>query len=444
MSFDSRYLQSRLKELESVAGPPKRYVVAFSGGMDSTVLLHAVAALANPAGIPVLAAHVDHGLHERSAQWDASCRRVADELDVAYVSHRVALDREAGSGPEATARDARYAWLGGLVQAGDWLLSAHHENDQAETLLLNLLRGSGVTGLAAMGAVRRFARAYLVRPLLGVPGEHLREYAAQHALQWIDDPSNEDTALDRNYLRHEVLPRLAARWPAVAARFRRSADLAAESSELLGELADEDLAAVLVNDKLDIAALSGLSGPRMRNALRRAVMRCGLPPIPASRLYQVEHELIPAEQDAQPLVCWPGGEMRRFRNHLYILATAQHSSPLLGGVLHAGGSLELGSGNGRLVLEPCEAGGIAESVAVAGIEVRYRKGGEVIRLPNHSQHRKLKKLLQEQGIVPWMRERMPLLYAGERLAAVADLWIDADFHAGHGYAPRWIDGPVLY
>jgi tRNA(Ile)-lysidine synthase len=306
------------------------------------------------------------------------------------------------------------------------------------------MRGSGVTGLAGMGAVRRFSKGFLVRPLLGVAGDDLRAYAAQHGLRWIDDPSNDDVALDRNYLRREILPRLAARWPAVATRLRQSADLAAESSELLSSLADLDLAASPSSDRLDIRTLGILSGPRLRNALRRAVILCGLPPVPASRLYQVEHELIPAREDAQPRVTWTGGEMRRFRDHLYILPAELHSSPLCGGILRPGGSLDLGIGNGSLLLESCNAGGIAESVAAKGIDVRYRRGGEAIRLPNHARHRKLKKLFQEEGIVPWMRERMPLLYAGDRLVAVANLWIDAEFHAEQGYVPRWINGPALY
>lgn len=444
MSFDSLFLQSRLKELEALGEPPGRYIVAFSGGLDSTVLLHAMAALAKRDGLAVLAAHVDHGLHPDSARWDVHCRDTAGDFGVDYRSRRVVLDTRAGSGPEATARDARYAWLGTLMRSGDWLLSAHHENDQAETLLLNLLRGSGVTGLAGMGDIRRFSSGFLARPLLGIAGEDLRSYAGLHDLHWIDDPSNDDLAFDRNYLRREILPRLAARWPAVSTRLRQSADLAAESSELLSALADIDLASSPSADRLDMIALANLSGPRLRNALRRAVVRSGLPPVPASRLYQVEHELIPAREDAQPLVTWPGGEMRRFRHHLYILPAELHASPLLEGVLRPGAALELGTGNGTLMLEACESGGIPESVVANGINIRYRRGGEAIRLPNHSRHRKLKKLFQEEGIVPWMRERMPLLYSGDQLVAVADLWIDADFHSGNGYAPRWVDGPALY
>lgn len=444
MSLDSVLLSKRLKELETVAGRPRRIIVAFSGGMDSTVLLHAVAQASVGSGVLLLAAHVDHGLHPDSAQWETRCRDVVAKLGIEYRSQRVVLNRQDGSGPEATARDARYAWLGSLMQTGDWLLSAHHETDQAETLLLNLMRGSGLTGLAGMGSMRRFSKGFLVRPLLGVPGDDIRAYAEEHELRWSEDPSNADTNLDRNYLRKEILPLLAARWPAVVARLRQSADLAAESSELLSVLADLDLAASPSSNRLDIRSLTDRSGPRLRNAIRQAVRKCGLAPPPASRLYQVEHEMIPAKDDAQPLVAWPGGEIRRFRDHLYILSPATTSSPLPGGTLRPGMPLDLGEGNGTLMLEPCASGGIASSIAANGLDIRYRQGGEVIRMANRSQHHKLKNLFQEKAIVPWMRERLPLLYAGEKLVAVADLWIDADCFANDGFAAKWIDGPVLY
>jgi tRNA(Ile)-lysidine synthase len=444
MSFNSRLLLERLQELESVAGAPKRYIVAFSGGMDSTVLLHAIAELAGVASLPLLAAHVDHGIHQDSAQWDADCREVAGSFGVEYCSQKVLLNWQDGSGPESTARDARYAWLGSLVQDGDWLLSAHHENDQAETLLLNLMRGSGLTGLAGMGAVRRFSRGYLLRPLLGVPGSDIRDYAVRHRLRWNDDPSNEDTNLDRNYLRKEVMPMLAARWPAVSARLRKSADLAAEAGDLLAELAEIDLAASPSPDRLELRSLAHLSGPRLRNAIRHAVRRCGLPPPPATRLYQIEHELIPAKDDAQPLVEWPGVEIRRYRDALYILADTRCSSALRGGVLYPGESLDLGEGNGLLALQPCDKGGISPSIAAKGLEVRFRSGGEAIRLPNRMQHNKLKKLLQDASIVPWMRERLPLLFSGKQLVAVANLWIDADCIGDDGFMPRWINSPPVH
>jgi tRNA(Ile)-lysidine synthase len=444
MNFDARYLHDRLLEFESVAGKPRRFIVAFSGGLDSTVLLHAMAANQAICGIPLLAAHVDHGLHPESGGWDSQCRAVAESLGVEYLSRKVHVSRSAEGGPEAAAREARYAILGSLMQQNDWLISAHHEHDQAETLLLNLLRGSGLTGIAGIAPLREFATGYLVRPMLGVPAAEIRAYADTHRLRWIDDPSNADTAFDRNYLRREILPALAARWPAVATRLRQSADLAAESSELLAELADLDIAASPAVDRLDIRSLGLLSRARQRNIIRRAVQRVGLPAPPATRLYQTVHELIPARTDAQPLVTWPGGEIRRYRDHLYILAPMPDLQPCPEDLLRTDLAIDLGAGQGRLVLQAGEDGGIDRSVASKGLEVRYRRGGEEIALPGHAHRHKLKNLLQDEGVVPWMRERVPLLYAGERLAAVADLWVAAEFAARDGYAVYWLDRPVLY
>jgi tRNA(Ile)-lysidine synthase len=444
MNFDARYLHDRLLDLESVAGRPQRFIVAFSGGLDSTVLLHAMAANKAIREVPILAAHIDHGLHPDSGGWDSLCRAMAQSLDVEYLSRKVHISRRSEGGPEAAAREARYALLGGLMQENDWLISAHHEHDQAETLLLNLLRGSGLTGIAAIAPVRQFAAGYLARPMLGVPAAAIRAYADTHRLSWIDDPSNADTAFDRNYLRREVLPVLAARWPAVATRLRQSADLAAESSELLAELADLDIAASPAPDRLDIRVLTALSHARQRNLIRQAARRLGLPAPPATRLYQAVHELIPARIDAQPLVTWPGGEFRRYRDHLYILAPLPDLQPGPEARLRPDHAIDLGSGQGCLVLQVGEDGGIDRSVASNGLEVRYRRGGEEIALPGQAHRHKLKKLLQDEGVVPWMRKRLPLLYAGERLAAVADLWVAAEFAARDGYSLRWLNRPTLY
>ena len=443
MTLDPLTLRNRLRELQSIAGKPGRYVVAFSGGVDSTVLLHALASGRSIDEVPLLAVHVDHGLHSDSAKWEEQCRARAKELSVDYLSRRVAVNRDSGCGPEAAAREARYAVLGSLMEDGDWLLSAHHENDQAETLLLNLLRGSSLTGLAGMGAVRRFASGYLVRPLLGTTGEAIRQYALAHELRWTDDPSNDDTALDRNYLRQEVMPVLAARWPAVAVRLGQSADLAAEASDLLAEFADADIGLSPSPARLDISTLLSMSHARQRNVVRRAVQRCGLPPPPATRLYQIVRELVPARQDAQPLVAWPGAEIRRYRGHLYILASMSALTPGPA-ILAPGAPVDLGPSQGMLCAERNGAAGIDGAIVRGGLEIHYRVGGEEITLPGQDHSRKLKKLLQEEGIVPWMRDRLPLLFSAGQLVAVADLWVAAPFLSETGYSVRWHGRPELY
>ena len=436
MILDSEWLLDRLAVLAG-SEAASRWLVAFSGGIDSTVLLHALCLAPEQDLSKVIAIHIDHGLHPDSGDWADHCRQVADNLGISLVSRRVKIDENSGGGLEAAAREARYAVLQTQARTGDCVLSAHHEADQAETLLLNLMRGSGPAGLAGIGAAQSFGRGRLLRPLLGVSGEAIGAYAKRHKLDWIDDPANADLRFDRNFLRREIVPRLAARWPAVSARLSQSADLASEASGLLRDLADLDIAAAGSAGRLDICAVRALGPERQRNLLRRAISLCGLPPPPATRLLQAVHELIPARQDAQPLVIWQGAELRRYRNHLYVMPAMPEPPDEPHQVLRPDASLDLGPGMGQLLLSPDVDGGIDPGLATAGLHVRYRQGGEVIRPAGHDCTHKLKKLLQQAGIVPWMRQRLPLLYAGEDLVAVADLWIASECSHGAGYGVSW-------
>ncbi len=443
MNFNSEQLLERLAALTE-AEPVTRWLVAFSGGIDSTVLLHALANANEGERRKIIAIHVNHGLHPDADRWQAHCRKFTGDLGVTYLCRDVTVDEELKSGPEAAAREARYAVLQTLMEPGDCILSAHHEEDQAETLLLNLMRGSGVAGLAGIGGAQAFGPGKLLRPLLGVSGEAIREYAQRHELDWIDDPSNVDTRFDRNFLRQEIIPQLAARWPAVSARLRQSADLASEASALLKDLADIDLATAGTPGRLDLEVVRALSPARQRNLLRQAISVSGLPPPPATRLYQAIHELIPARADAQPLVSWPGVELRRYRDHLYILPAMAEEPLEPPQALLPEQSLDLGPGLGKLALEPDVEGGIDPDLAKHGLRVCYRLGGEAIRPAGRGRTQKLKKLLQQEGIVPWMRERLPLLYAGDKLVAVADLWVAADCTDKAGFGVSWRDHASLH
>ena len=438
MKLSSDDLLQRLQSL-TADGEVRRWLVAFSGGIDSTVLLHALAT--SRTSIPVLAVHVDHDLHARSRDWAAHCKAVAASLDVDFRAVRVDAETDRGGGPEAAAREARYEAFLCIVEAGDCLLSGHHEDDQAETLLLNLLRGSGPAGLAGIGAVQRFGRGRLVRPMLGVAGPAIEEYARRHALDWIDDPTNVDTRYDRNYLRQEIMPRLADRWPAVSERLTRSATLAAESAELLGDLAEIDLAACGQPARLDTATMQRLSAARQRNLLRRAVRLCGLPPMPSTRLDQVVQEVMPAREDAQPLTSWRGGELRRYRETLFLMPPLPEPEPPPSGLLRPDTKVAVEPAMGALTLRESAAGGIRPALAEAGLGIRFRVGGEEIRIDDRT--RKLKKLMQEGGVLPWMRERLPLLYAGEELVAVGDLWVSSAHLGVPGYRVVWSDRPDI-
>jgi len=443
VKFDAGVLGARLKELEAASAPPSRYVVAFSGGLDSSVLAHALASGDCARGVPVVAVHIDHGLQPEAAAWERHCSAFAAGLGVEYRSRRVTVQLESGQGPEASAREARYSALHAELRSGDWLLSAHHREDQAETLLLNLVRGSGLAGIAGIGAIRRFGPGWLARPLLGVDRAALKAYADEAGITWVEDPTNCDRRFDRNFLRHEVLPRLGSRWPDIAARLQRSAALAGEAAVLLADLAEIDLENLGGRpDRLPIPALVTLSAARQRNLLRYALRRLGLSTPTALQLGRVLDEVIPARADAQPLVTWPGAAVRRYRDQLYLLPeTLGELSPDLA---LRDDKVELGQGLGVIELRAGAPTGLADPVVATGLHVKFRAGGEEIQPAGQAHTKKLKKLLQEEGIVPWMRDRVPLVYSGDKLVAVGDLWIAAGAQSEPGTAIRWRDRPALH
>ncbi len=441
MSFTRERLLERLAALRQEAPAPSRYVLAFSGGLDSTVLAHALASSAT--GVPIFAVHIDHGLHPESGRWGEHCRALAAGLGIGYRCRKVAVQLESGKGPEASAREARYSALHAEIEHGDWLLSAHHREDQAETLLLNLVRGSGPAGIAGIGAARRFGSGWLVRPLLDVDRAALRGYADKHDLQWLEDPSNTDRRFDRNFLRHEVLPRLKTRWPDIAARLQRSARHAGEAAALLADLAAIDLDALGGRaERLPVGGLLALTRARRRNLIRHALRVCGLSTPTTLQLDRILDEVLPAREDAQPHVSWPGASVRRYRDGLYLLPEALPVVPK--SVNFEAGSAALGEGLGRLRLEQGAGRGLDPALVAGGLRLGFRRGGEEFRPDSQSHTRKLKKLLQDEGIVPWMREHVPLVFAGDVLVAVGDLWIAADAATTPGVAVRWDERPALH
>lgn len=392
----------------------RRLWVAYSGGLDSTVLLHALSQLS----IPLSAIHVDHGLSAHSAEWSAKCRYQCEVLGIELHEIKVEVDSR-GRGIEAAAREARYAAFSQRLGEGDMLLTAHHQDDQAETLLLQLLRGGGVRGLAAMPAHRPFAAGWLGRPLLQVSRESLQAYAEAQGLDWIDDPSNFDTTLERNFLRHDLIPGLEQRHSGIKSVLARSAGHFAESSELLDELAAQDLMTVAGEGAtLSISALQSLSDARQRNLLRYWLRHLGLS-IPDSRnLQRILDEVLPAAEDAVPLVSWQGAEVRRYRDRLHAMSPLpplMRLPPALGELRKC-----------RVVGEGLRE----ELLSSASVTVGWRCGGERLTLAGRDGHHTLKKLYQEAAVPPWERERRPLIFIDGELAQVAGLWSDSRFACG--------------
>jgi tRNA(Ile)-lysidine synthase len=449
MSFDPATLARRLAGL--LPGfPAASCVVAVSGGADSAALLHALSALATqlPA-LHVRALHVDHGLQAAAVALREAATALAARCGVPIEVLRVDVDRDDREGLEAAARRARYAALTTALRDGDALLTAHHRDDQAETVLLRLFRGAGLRGLAAVPAGRMLDDARglrLVRPLLDVPRADLVAYATANALPWVEDPMNIDARFDRGYVRHVLRPAIAARWPAADEALARAAAHAADAQAVLDAYADEDLRRLARGDALDVEGLRALAAARRTVVLRRWFAVRSVRSPPARRLALVERELLDAVGPNGPRLAWDGVELRRFDGQLHLVPTLDALPGTA--ALSPGSSAQLGA-LGRLSLRPTAGEGLAAARVGVPLAVRARSGGERLRLAADGPRRAVKDLLREARVPPWLRERLPMLWDGARLVAIAHpdgAWIAADAAAGPGepaYAVEWTDVPAV-
>ncbi len=425
----------------------RRFVLAYSGGLDSTVLLHLLAGeLQGWSKAKLHAVYVDHGLHEDSANWAGFCRKQCKKLDVSFETIRVDVHAAAGESLEANARSVRYQALAQLMTLDDVLVTAHHADDQAETVILQLLRGCGPPGLAAMPVCAEFGPGFHVRPLLDLDRQSLLTYAKTTQLEWLDDPSNMDTRFDRNFLRHELVPMLKDRWPAFEKSLGRSARLCAEASGLLEQLAQMDATGRWVGGTLECNRLDVFDPSRARNLIRFCLRQKALP-LPSERqLKEIMFNVLGAGPDRTPRVSWEGGECRRFRDRLYLMRPlvvpdkAQWS-------WQPPDSVDLGVDMGVLSTAATQEGGLLPQCFDKPLHVRLRRGGERIRPVGSQHHRTLKNLFQEAGIVPWMRDRVPLVFSDDELLAVGDRWLCADYLSKPGEAGVeivWERHPTLF
>jgi tRNA(Ile)-lysidine synthase len=406
--------------------------VAYSGGPDSTALLHALASLpeARARGLRVM--HVDHGLHAESASWATHCRAFCVTLGLTCEIHIANVALDAGIGVEAAARHARYAIFAEHLRAGERLVCGHHQDDQVETVLLKLLRGAGPEGLGGMRMERTFGRGMLWRPLLTLPRQVLRDYVQTHQLPCIDDPSNDDTRLARNHLRHQVLPLVKALWPQAAISITHSAALCRAAADALQH---EWLAALATLCDATTHSLDAIGWLALPPALRDPLLAHwlhmqGLPAPTTAQRQQIERQC--TAQDGQlPCIQWPGAELHVWKSRLWAMAP-RNPVTWPDGLRWQGEPLRLPDG-GLLTLEP------AVPLPLA-LHVRCRHGGERIK-PAHDRHtRDLRSLFQSGAIPPWQRASCPLLYEGDELIAVADRWLseraEVMFRRAGG-RPRW-------
>ncbi|MFA5631534.1 MAG: tRNA lysidine(34) synthetase TilS [Porticoccaceae bacterium] len=428
----------------ALLGDAKRLIIAFSGGLDSTVLLHAAAAQ-----LPrhkLRAVHVNHGISPNSDHWQLHCEAVCRALGIPCDSFRVVVSAS-GKGLEEAAREARYRCFTALAGRGDLLLMAHHQDDQMETVLLRLLRGAGPKGLAGMPESRQLGAGHLYRPFLHYRRDQLEAQAHALRLSWVEDESNEGIAYDRNYLRREVLPALATRWPDYRQRLARSAAQCASADAALREQAAEDLAALAprgerVGASFELAGFTALSGPRQEQLLRHWVETLALAPLPHRLPATLARDLLAARQDAAPQVAWPGGEFRRYRGRLYVLPLQGESRSESLAVTDITAPLSLPDGSTLRFVQGRGAAAFRFRPAQR-LEVRFREGGERCQPAARSASAPLKKILQEYALEPWLRERLPLIYIDGELAAAGDLFVCTGFACGpdeEGFVPHWGSG----
>ena len=412
-------------------------LVAYSGGLDSTVLLHLVRDYTQTRGLRVQAHHIDHALHSDSAAWNARCAEVAARFGVAYSAERLASAPSAGSSIEDWARHARYAALLAHTDAQTALLTAHHQDDQAETVLLHALRGSGPHGLAGIRAHGRCGDTRLLRPLLDESRAELRVYAQVHELTWMEDPSNAEQRFARNRLRAAVLPSLEHAFPGAAAALARVASLQGEVVQVLEALADQ-----IIGDAqtLPLSCLRDSAPPLRPYLIKRWLARRGGPPPGRAQLEHILHDMLHARVDGAPAVVWRGAAVRRYDDRLFVTAArvpvpAAHSpgwsSPWPALVLK----------HGELSAQVVADHGLdARRLAQPSLNVRYRSGGERLRLHAGGPRRELKHLFQEWRVPPWQRASWPLLYVGDQLAVVPGYAVAAEFRivaAGPGLRFIW-------
>lgn len=394
----------------------RSFCVAFSGGMDSTVLLYALAQLAQQHALPALRAiYIDHGLQEAAQSWAVHCQQICDALQVPLSIVRVSVAPSASV--EQAAREARYAAFAQHLQSGEVLLMAQHQDDQAETLLFRLMRGTGVAGLRGIPIARPLAQGHVLRPLLMVSHQQLLNYAKQYQLAWIEDPSNATDTFDRNYLRRQVIPALKSRWPTMQQNLQRTAEHMHEAQQLLDELAAEDFQRAHIHPEpnwlslpcLNLDVLRALTPVRQKNLLRYWLTPFTL--LPDSAHWASWETLRDAQTDAQPLWRLHSGALVRSQNRLYWLTDIWlQSPPELHLSVRCAGRYRL-PGNGFLLVS---------GEVTAPLQVRYRQGGERFVISGRG-HRDLKRLLQEHAIPHFLRSRLPVFFIGELPVAVANI-----------------------
>ncbi len=407
----------------------QRFFIGYSGGVDSHVLLHVCSSIAQLKG-RLTAVYIHHDLQQEADAWAVHCEKTAKNLNVEFLTLRVNAKPMPGESPEEAARNARYSALKSLIQCNDVLLLAQHQEDQLETVLLQLFRGSGLRGLSGMPEQAVFGKGVMLRPLLNTPKQAISDYAETHQLNWVEDPSNQSNAYDRNFLRNALLPQLKQRWPAVDKTVARSAKHCAEAQRLVEEVANELFSAVFnpADKTLSISQLLEHRLHLQQIILRHWFRHLGLKMPSQAVVERILTQVIGADEQRDPMLSGQGYTIRRYRDKLYCLPPSAPETPQ-NCVWPAGQTSVTLAGNQVLSYLPSSTGILLEHWQQAMVDVKFRSGGELISLPGRQGRHTLKNLFQEAAIPPWERDAIPLIYLNDVLSAVGDLYISAAFYS---------------
>ncbi len=399
--------------------PEKKYLIAYSGGLDSHVLLHLMANVTDDE-TKVRAAHIHHGLQKEADDWVIHCQSTCTQLDIPLDIFHVDLQETKGKSLEEVARKERYRALYSSLHQDEVLLTAHHQNDQAETLLLQLFRGAGINGLAAMPKTRKVVfdskSIQHIRPLLDYSLSSLKDYALKNKLDYIEDPSNQDDAFDRNFLRNQIMPQLRARWLGIDKAISRSATIQAETKLILDELAEKELDSMLSSkdNTIHIPALLKLSKTKQKLVVRYWINKSGFLSPSEKKLDHIFHDVINAREDAQPLVEWSNIQLRRYQRYLYIMSPLVEHDDSTVIEWNIDSDLEIPALG--ISLQSKDIQNLVEKSSK--VTVRFRQGGETLFVPEKGISVSLKNLLHEAGIPPWLRSRIPLVFIDSELKKI--------------------------
>ena len=397
----------------------KKIVVALSGGVDSVVLLHGlVKAVQDLPDYTIRAIHINHRLSDNAEDWVMTCQRICEGWSVDLSVYTMDVAIPSGDSIESAARQFRYQVLKDHVAADEVVVTAHHQQDQAETFLLQLIRGAGVKGLSAMPRQKKLKEQGLFRPLLTSSQSDILSYANSHHLEWVEDDSNQDIRFDRNYLRHKVLPILGQRWSHIAEMIGRSARHCAEASLLLADLAEMDrVTCQLADDQLSLSQLALLSLERQKNVIRHWLLDSGCLLPSEKQLKIIYEEVINAQVDAMPCFQWRQWQCRRYQDILYVMPILPSFD--VTDVINWDMEQDATLADGRVIsvnhpqVQQCK-----QQFPGRMVTVRFRQGGELFYPSKTAGAQSLKHLFQQWRVPPWLRERVPLFYVGQRCVVV--------------------------